>query len=94
MALLKDTPTLQSSSSKNYTHPDNVFASHTLVESLLACNTWPEHHPPRTDHLPICTSLATSVSEARHTSQLNFKEANWVLYGKKLEVVLEQLPGR
>jgi hypothetical protein len=94
MVLPKDIPTLQSASTKNYTCTDNVFASEHLASCLVECNTVPERRPPRTDHLPVHTSFRAAAEMARETTKRNFKEVNWVSFGKKLEINLRPLPGR
>ncbi|KAF8601242.1 hypothetical protein BDV93DRAFT_402811, partial [Ceratobasidium sp. AG-I] len=93
MALPKDLPTLQSTSSKNYTRPDNVFISSPLAESLISCSTCPETRPPCTDHLPIATVLDVTPLQACHTPRPNFAKADWHLYRSRLKELLASLPG-
>ncbi|EUC66991.1 reverse transcriptase from transposon X-element protein, putative, partial [Rhizoctonia solani AG-3 Rhs1AP] len=63
MALPRDLPTLQSTSSKNFTRPDNVFLSAPLAEARISCDTAPASQPPCTDHFPIATVLNTTPTE-------------------------------
>ncbi|CCO31591.1 hypothetical protein RSOLAG1IB_10843 [Rhizoctonia solani AG-1 IB] len=79
MALPKDLPTLQSTLSKNYTQPDNVFASTRLAETLISCNIMPSSRPPCTNHFPITTIVNLSITEAPSVIKPNFKKANWTL---------------
>jgi ssDNA-binding Zn-finger/Zn-ribbon topoisomerase 1 len=93
MALPRDLPTLQSSSTKNYTRTDNIFASETLIERLVGCNTAPDRRPPKTDHLPTHFSVKAETPRAREAKCYNFKEGNWDKYSKELERRLAALPG-
>ncbi|KAJ1299357.1 hypothetical protein OPQ81_011877 [Rhizoctonia solani] len=93
MTLPRDLPTLQSTSSKNYTRPDNVFVSPALVEFLTSCNTVPASRPPCTDHFPITTALNLTVTEAPNITKPNFKKTDWLLFRQALTDRLEQLPG-
>jgi hypothetical protein len=94
MALPKDLPTLQSSSTKNYTRTDNIFASERLVERLVGCNTALDRRPPRTNHLPIFFRVKVEAPRAREIKRYNFKEGDWAQFGKELERKLAALPGR
>ena len=49
MALPKDIPTLEASSTKNYTRVDNVFCSPDIFDCFIECNTYPHWHPQKTD---------------------------------------------
>jgi len=71
-ALPKDVPTLQSSSTRNWTRPDNVFCTEHTSQSLLECNTAPERHGPKTDHLPILTTLDMSLTMSSDSPPWNY----------------------
>ncbi|KAJ1301816.1 hypothetical protein OPQ81_009044 [Rhizoctonia solani] len=92
MALPRDTPMLQSTSSKNFMRPDNVFMSAPLAKTLISCDTAPSSHPPCTDHFPIVTILDLAVSEAPNINKPNFKKTNWLHFQQVLTDLLEQLP--
>ena len=62
MALLKDIPTLESMSTKNWTFPDNIFCSANLEEKIVYCTTDPRLRGPSTDHVPILTALELPVA--------------------------------
>jgi hypothetical protein len=47
------TPTLQSTSTGNWTRPDNVFGTEHLADVIVSCDTNPGQRGPRTDHVPI-----------------------------------------
>jgi hypothetical protein len=66
MALPKDTPTLEHSSTGNWTRPDNVFISSHAHERIVKCDVEPERRPPRADHLPIITVLDIEPRKATH----------------------------
>ncbi|EUC67567.1 reverse transcriptase from transposon X-element protein, putative, partial [Rhizoctonia solani AG-3 Rhs1AP] len=93
MALPRDIPTLQSTSSKNYTRPDNIFMSAPLAEFLVSCDTAPASRPPCTDHFPISTILDIATIEAPRITKPNFKKTNWPLFRQVLEGSLSKLPG-
>jgi len=71
-ALPKDVPTLQSSSTRNWTCPDNVFCMEHTSQSLLECNMAPERHGPKTDHLPILTTLDMSLTALSDSPLWNY----------------------
>ncbi|CUA67582.1 putative RNA-directed DNA polymerase from transposon BS [Rhizoctonia solani] len=93
MALPRDTPTLHSTSSKNYTRPDNVFVSATLAKTLIACDVAATSRPPCTDHFPIVTTLDTDPAEAPRIVKPNFKKTDWPRFRQVLKEGLEALPG-
>lgn len=92
MALPQDIPTLQSTSSKNYTRPDNVFVSSPLYNTLIRCDTAPDSRPPCTDHIPVCTEIDASPSLVNPSARPNFAKADWDLYRARLAELLEDLP--
>jgi hypothetical protein len=53
MALPKDIPTLEASSTKNYTWVDNIFCSATLLDTFIICNINPQQCLQKTDYMPI-----------------------------------------
>ena len=57
MALPKDIPTLEASSTKNYTWVDNVFCSAMLLNTFIVCNTDPQQCLQKTDHMPVLSCL-------------------------------------
>jgi endonuclease/exonuclease/phosphatase family metal-dependent hydrolase len=54
-------PTLQSTSSKNWTRPDNVFGMEHTNNTLIECTTDPSQRDPCTDHVPIITILELTI---------------------------------
>lgn len=64
MALPKDIPTLEASSTKNLTHPDNVFLSHQLRNRITKFTAIPEQRAVNTDHFPILTVLDVDTERA------------------------------
>ncbi|EUC67759.1 reverse transcriptase from transposon X-element protein, putative, partial [Rhizoctonia solani AG-3 Rhs1AP] len=93
MALPRDLPTLQSTSSKNYTRPDNVYLLARLAEALISCDTAPASRPPCTDHFPIATILDTTLTEAPCIIKPNFKKTDWPKFRQTLLDGLAGLPG-
>ncbi|KAJ1309345.1 hypothetical protein OPQ81_006124 [Rhizoctonia solani] len=92
MALPRDLPTLQSTSSKNYMQPDNVFMSGPLIDILVSCNIAPSSHPPCTNHFPIVSALNLAATKAPNFSKPNFKRTAWPLFRQLLMERLEGLP--
>ncbi|KAF8597952.1 hypothetical protein BDV93DRAFT_422628, partial [Ceratobasidium sp. AG-I] len=92
MTLPKDLPTLQSTSSKNYTRPDNVYMSASLADTLVSCDIAPEARPPCTDHIPILTTIASAPVLAPTVSRPNFAKADWAKFRSRLQTLLKQLP--
>lgn len=69
MALRPGINTLESTSSKNYTRPDNIWVSDTLRQNIVKCDVLPSERPVCTDHLPIIITL--DISPARSTPPLD-----------------------
>ena len=91
-ALPKDIPTLQSSSTGNWTRPDNVFCTDHSTETITSCTTDPGQRGPRTDHVPILTVLNLEIPLASETSARNYREVNWEEFDDYLKDRLAQLP--
>jgi endonuclease/exonuclease/phosphatase family metal-dependent hydrolase len=51
------TPMLQSTSTGNWTRPDNMFGMESLLNAIVSCETAPELWGPKTDHIPILLTL-------------------------------------
>jgi hypothetical protein len=77
MALLKDTPMLQASSTGNHTRVDNIFCSANLIQAVVSCDTNPSRCPLKTDHYPIITTIDISVQTSEEEKCLNFRMADW-----------------
>jgi len=63
-ALPKNTPTLQASNTGNHTRVDNVFCSVNLIQAVISCDTNPSHHPLKTYHYPVITTINISVQSS------------------------------
>ncbi|KAG2115043.1 hypothetical protein DEU56DRAFT_690882, partial [Suillus clintonianus] len=77
MALPKDKPTLQSTSSGNWTRPDNVFCTAHTLDSFSTCNTAPRRRPPCTDHVPILSTLDLKIPRSSTSTSFNFRDVDW-----------------
>ena len=77
MALEKYIPTLKALNSGNYTKPDNVFITDTFLDRIIHCTTKLELHPPRTDHIPILTTLDIKHHKDNVTPRYNFCKVDW-----------------
>ena len=92
MALPKDRPTLQSTSSGNWTRPDNVFCTSHTLDAIKLCDTKPRRRPPCTDHVPILTTLNLEVPRANLTVTRNFRETDWEEFRATLGTLLYGIP--
>ncbi|KIK42775.1 hypothetical protein CY34DRAFT_58596, partial [Suillus luteus UH-Slu-Lm8-n1] len=92
LALPKGLPTLQSSSSKNWTRPDNVFCTDHTSDSSLSCTTNPALRGPATDHLPILSVLDLEVPIATVEEKHNFRETDWEEFNDHLAIELNKFP--
>ena len=86
--LPRNKPTLQSSSSKNWTRPDNTFCTEHTCNALVSCDTNPDGRGPNTDHLPILTQLDMSLVQAEQTPLMNYREVDWEAFNKALDKAL------
>ena len=73
MALPKNTPTLQASSTGNHTRVDNVFCSANLIQAIVSCDTNPSRCPLKTDHYPIITIINVAVQLAKRKCDRTFR---------------------
>ena len=92
MALPKDIPTLEASSTKNYTRVDNVFCSATLLDTFITCDTDPQQRPQKTDHMPILSCLEIVPSRTDFEAKFNYKLTDWKEFCETLKVNLAALP--
>ncbi|KAF8584199.1 hypothetical protein K439DRAFT_1646984 [Ramaria rubella] len=61
MALPKYTPTLCAMATGNFTRPDNVFTSSSILDSIISCSMLPEQCPTLTNNFLIITILDLSL---------------------------------
>jgi hypothetical protein len=94
MALPKDVPTCEVSSTKNWTRPDNVFMSTNALDVLVKCTTVPEEKATCMDHVPIDTTLDFPVTNLKSVSQIsfNFRAADWEGFKDTLAQKMAALP--
>jgi hypothetical protein len=92
MVLPKDIPTLEASSTKNYTRVDNVFCSATLLNTFVTCNTDPQQQPQKTDHMPIISRLEIVPPQTEFEARHNFKLTDWEEFRETLKASLTLLP--
>ena len=91
-ALPKDKPTLQSSSSQNWTRPDNVFCTDHTLSSFIVCDTAPRLRAPKTDHVPILSILDLEIPRATTTTAYNYREVDWDKLNDSLQSHLHKVP--
>ena len=90
--LPKDLPTLQSSSSGNWTRPDNVFCTNHSEPLIMLCTTDPDQRGPKTDHVPILTRIDLDVPLAPDADFRNYREVDWESFNSYLSTLLSRLP--
>ena len=91
-ALPKDIPTLQSSSTSNWTRPDNVFCTDHLEEILISCTTAPGQRGPKTDHILVLTEIDLAIPLAPNTTTCNYRAVDWEEFDEYLNSILVHLP--
>src|SRR6201996_1194005 len=91
MMLPPEIPTLQALATGNHTRTDNVFASDTISDLFISCNTAPERRPTRTDHYPILIELDIAPRRSPQTLQRNFRNVDWIEFEEALSEKLQNL---
>ena len=94
MVLLKDIPTLEASSTKNYTRVDNVFCSPDIFNHFIECNTHPQWRPQKTDYMLIISKLDIGPLESTQAVKYNFRATHWKDFRKALETKLKAVQMR
>ncbi|KAJ7110867.1 hypothetical protein C8R44DRAFT_633705 [Mycena epipterygia] len=92
MALPRDIPTLQASSTGNYTRTDNVFCTTPLLCSFVTCNTDPGIRPINTDHIPIVYELDVHPVQTKHVPRPLWKQTDWDEFRSTLFGELQNIP--
>jgi hypothetical protein len=92
MTLPKDIPTLEQSRTKNWTRPDNVFASEDIAQAFLECNTAPDKRPPLADHLPIMSVIDITPTVHRAPPRRNWQAVDWNEFRGELLEQLTKIP--
>ena len=91
-ALPKDKPTLQSTSSGNWTRPDNVFCTDHTINFFIKCDTAPKLRAPKTDHVPILSTLDLEIPQAPTSANHNYREVDWEKFNEQLTSRLSNIP--
>jgi hypothetical protein len=81
-------PTLQSTSTGNWTCPDNVFGTEHLVDTIISCNTDPSRCGPKTDHVPILTILEFDIPHTDLEPRCNWRDVDWEVFNKHLKALI------
>ena len=92
MALPKGRPTLQSTSSGNWTRPDNFFCTAHTLNMITSCDTKPRRRPPCTDHVPILSTLELNIPRSSNAINRNFREVEWKEFRSCLSARLSLIP--
>jgi ribonuclease HI len=91
MVLPKNIPTLEVSSTKNWTRADNVFASTSLTERIIKCDVDPYRRPPLADHLPIITEIDVNPAKSEEVERRDWMDVDWMEFRKVLKGELEKM---
>jgi hypothetical protein len=73
----------------DWTHPDNVFASHELTDLISICTVDPSNRLIITDHLPIYIELEVGISRTGRVESYVWKEVDWKEFEKDLAAALK-----
>lgn len=85
-------PTLQASSTGNWTRPDNVFGTEHLLDAVVSCDTAPDLRGPKTDHLPILLTLDLVVPQTTPELRRNWREVDWDAFKMHLQTAITIKP--
>lgn len=85
MTLPPEIPTLELSSNKNLSRPDNVFMSSPLTSAVTRCTALEAPRISCTDHFTIQTTLTLTCKKAVKTLRPDFKGTDWTKFNKALE---------
>ena len=91
-ALPKDIPTLQSSSTGNWTRPNSDFCTDHSEEILILCTTDPGQRGLKTDHVLVLTELDLAIPLAPDTTTCNYRAVDWEEFNEYLNEALACLP--
>ncbi|KAF8546188.1 hypothetical protein OG21DRAFT_1380036, partial [Imleria badia] len=92
MALPKNTPTLEALAMKNWTRPDNIFCTEITAKYLTHCYTDPARRGPRTDHVPILTTLDLHTPHSDNHPTHNYNDVDWKKFNETLALALAPFP--
>ena len=82
---------LEACATKNYMRVDNVFCSADLIDTFISCNTYPQLHPQKTDHMPVISVLEMELERTIHVEKHNYNLTDWEEFRKTLGRSLEDL---
>lgn len=94
MALPAGVPTLEHTTSKNWTRPDNIWVDEALKAHIIKCNVLEKERPVFTDHLPFMLELDTSPDRAEETIRWDWRGVDWDEFKKYVEDGMKELPDR
>src|SRR6201996_5071506 len=78
-------------STHRHTYNFLFFASDTISDLFISCNTAPERRPTRTDHYPILIELDIAPRRSPQTLQRNFRNVDWIEFEEALSEKLQNL---
>ncbi|KZP21770.1 hypothetical protein FIBSPDRAFT_910695 [Athelia psychrophila] len=77
MALPAGLPTLEHTTSKNWTRPDNVWVNEALKAHIVKCDVMGDQRPICTDHLPFMLQLDTAPDRAEQVVRWDWRGVEW-----------------
>ena len=63
-----------------------------LLDAFVMCNTDPQQHLQKTDHMPILSRLEITPGRTDFEAKFNYKLTDWVEFHETLEAGLTALP--
>ncbi len=69
-----------------------MFGSEGLEDLVVRCEVMPELRPPKTDHIPIGTTLDISKVMAPHEPRRNFRLTDWEDFENSLKAKMDSEP--
>ncbi|KAJ7689132.1 hypothetical protein B0H17DRAFT_849515, partial [Mycena rosella] len=91
MPLPCDIPMLKVFGTGNFTCPDNIFCSPSLLPTYIRCDTEPSLQPVKTDHFPIIQVLDIETVVIDHVPRPLFCTTDWGEFRKALMEELSAL---
>ena len=91
MVLPRNTPTLESRNTGNWTRPDNVWRNADSPSPFISCSVDPDIRPACTDHLPIISVIDLTYIPSKRDERFNYKNVDWKSYREALEINLAEV---
>ncbi|KZP20757.1 hypothetical protein FIBSPDRAFT_741712, partial [Athelia psychrophila] len=91
MALPAGLPTLEHSSSKSWTRPDNVWVDDALLNGVISCKVDPGQRPTKTDHLPMTLQLDLTPARIETEEKFDWRATPWKDFSEAMATEVRKL---